>query len=89
MGTIVVHSRLRNAIELHVDEMFDGESGAYSINPGDLKTAKRKGDAVELRPGRNEIDADFWREWAEQNKDGGFLISGSLRAEEERKKEED
>lgn len=71
--TVVVTSRLRNAVSLRVDEMVGvdthGQIGYAAAAPGE-KMARQKGDRIELRPGRNEVDADFWREWQAQNKDG-------------------
>ncbi len=77
--TVTVHCHLPHAIALHVDEMHDREHGSYSINPTGVPTAKR-GEAVELRPGRNEVDAEFWRAWSEQSK--GTPLAGAFSAEE-------
>jgi hypothetical protein len=59
-----VHSGLPSAVELRLHDMTTAEHGAYSINPGDVKTAKRRNvPPVTIRPGLNFIDAAFWKEW--------------------------
>lgn len=62
MSTIVVFSRLQSAVELRLHELVEREPG--------IKTARRIGEPAVLRPGRNEVDAEWWRAWSEQNKDG-------------------
>lgn len=80
---MIVHSHLRNAIELRVYEMVEGESVSFSQNVSGTKTARRKGDGVVIAPGRNEVDDGFWREWSEQNR--GSALAAAF--EEEKKKE--
>lgn len=70
----VVHYSGRNRIALHVDEMVDV--------PGENIKVARRGPSVEIGPGRNEVGDDFWKAWSEQNKGGGMLARGVLRAEE-------
>jgi hypothetical protein len=84
MSPVIVHLLAPNAISLHVDEMRDagehGDHGAFSMNTPGTGTARR-GPEVELRPGRNEVDPDFWRAWAEQHK--GSSLLGMLRVEDQ------
>jgi len=76
MATVKVHSGLQNAIELRLHDMVAAEHGAYSINPG-IHTARRRDvPHVIVRPGLNEIDAAFWKEWDEQNE--GTALRGAL-----------
>lgn len=89
MPPVVVHLRAPNAISIHVDEMRDageGGHGAFSMNTPGTKTAMR-GPSIELRPGRNEVDPEVWKAWAEQNKDGGLLASGLIYVEDQQKTE--
>ncbi len=62
---IVVRSKLPNAVELRVDDLVE-------IDPG-VKIARRRAGVV-LKPGSNEISADFWQAWRAQNA-GGLLIT--------------
>lgn len=48
-------------------------------------TAHPVGLPIELRPGDNEVDSDFWRAWLEQNKGSALL---SVLAEQEPEKEQ-
>lgn len=78
MATVKVWSQLH--LELHVDEMMDGlGQHTFSPNPPGMKTARRKGPVVELKPGDNEVDADFWTAWLAQNKDGQLIKSGAVK----------
>jgi hypothetical protein len=45
------------------------------------RVARCVGHPVTLKPGVNEIDAEFWRDWLGQN--GGGLLAAHLVAEEE------
>lgn len=65
MSTIIVFSRLQSAVELRLHELVEREPG--------IKTARRVGEPAVLRPGRNVVDADFWRAWSEQHK-GGLAV---------------
>ena len=78
----MVHNTLAHGLELRLYEMIDAEHGAFSINPG-VTTARRKGVNVVLRSGRNEVDDEWWREWAEANKDGDLLKSHTIYAEDQ------
>lgn len=69
---IVVHLN-SHPITLRVDEIVAGEMG--------IKVAKAKREFT-LERGRNEIDADAWNEWFEQNKNGPLVTSGILKTEE-------
>ena len=64
MSTII-HSRVQNRVALRLDKMVDLPLG--------IKEARQEGDAVEVWPGRNEIDDAFWKKWCEQNKDGMLI----------------
>lgn len=77
--TTKVHSGLPSAVELRLHDLTMGEHGAFSINPGDVVTAKRRRNAlpVTIYPGLNYVDVAFWREWAKQN-EGSPLLSGLL-----------
>lgn len=83
MAVIKIKSDLENAVTLRVYEMMeDPGQHAFFPNQQGMMTARRKGDAVKIEPGTaTEVDADFWREWREQNKGGGLLTSGALREE--------
>lgn len=63
--TVKVRCPFRNGISLHIDEFVEGPMG--------IKTARPKGDAVVLKEGDNEVSAEFWRAWSEQQKDMGLL----------------
>lgn len=84
--TVKVTSALENRIQLRLYELVDGEHVSFSQNPTGTPTARRKGDAVTVTPGENEIDAGFWREWVKQNEGGNLLVSRSLveKTEQER-----
>ena len=58
-------SNLRGPVELRLHELVEREPG--------IKTARRIGEPAVLRPGRNEVDAEFWRAWSEQHK-GGLAV---------------
>jgi hypothetical protein len=73
----VVHNTLRHGLELRLYEHNDKGHGAFSFN-ADAMTAKRLGDPVVLRPGRNEVDDEFWAAWCEQYKGCGFLESHAI-----------
>ena len=70
MGIAVVHSHFPAPVQLRLYEMSDddGQVG-FSVNVTGVPTARRSGEPVVVRPGRNEIDVDFWKKWAAQNKD--------------------
>lgn len=68
MSTVVVRSKLENKVKIAVHELLDPAANGGIGFPG--VTSRRKGDFVELSPGLNEVDGDFWREWSEQNKVG-------------------
>lgn len=38
-----------------------------------IMVARRRGVPVVLTEGRNEVDDEFWRQWAEQNKGSDLL----------------
>lgn len=64
---IVVHSK--HAVELRLHRFVE-------VVPGlGIKESRPTGDAVELRAGRNEVGAEFWREWATQNAGTPLLAS--------------
>ena len=71
----VVYCSHANGVVLRRYETVDGPLGTKEIR------ADAKFLPVELKPGRNEIDDDFWRAWLDQNK-GGDLVSGGLVQEE-------
>jgi hypothetical protein len=74
MATVTVHNKHENAVELRVYDMSDddGQVG-FAVNVTGLKTARRRGQEVVLKPGENDIDADFWHDWVEQNKGTGLV----------------
>jgi hypothetical protein len=74
----VVHCRRSSGIVLRLYDMVDGPLG--------IKSARPKGDAVTLVPGRNEVDDEFWKAWLDGNKDDALLRDGVVRAEEEKEK---
>jgi hypothetical protein len=78
---VVVVSRLQNAIELRLYDMVEGEHIGFSQNVSGTPTARRNGDGVHVKPGRNRIDGEFWRKWFEANKTGGFVINELIVAE--------
>ncbi len=65
---MIVRSNFRMPIELRIHELADNGDGLG------IQVARPVGDAVVLRPGLNHVDAEFWRAWSGQNKDG-VLIS--------------
>lgn len=72
MAKVNVHSHFPAPLELRLYEMHDGEHAGFSQNVTGTPTARRLGDGVVIRPGRNEIEADFWSAWTEQNKGGAL-----------------
>jgi hypothetical protein len=68
VSTVVVHSKLENRVRIAVHELLDPAANGGIGLPG--VTSRRVSDWVEIVPGRNEVDGDFWREWSEQNKVG-------------------
>jgi hypothetical protein len=66
MPKTIVH--LRHApLTLRVDEMIEGPLG--------IREAKLKAE-IPLIEGRNEVDADAWAAWLEQNKAGPLVTQG-------------
>jgi hypothetical protein len=59
-------------ITLRVDEMIDGE----------IEKRARLKCEIPLNVGRNEVDADVWKEWLEMHKDSPLVTSGILKTEE-------
>jgi hypothetical protein len=56
MITVRVENKLKVSIRLHLDRFIPGNFGEREV--------RRIGSPVELRPGVNEVDAGFWRQWA-------------------------
>ena len=76
MGTVAVTSRLTHPVAMRVDEMVDSADhgqAAYSPNVPGLPTARQKGESVILKPGRNEVDTDFWQAWKAQHEAGDLF----------------
>lgn len=64
---------------LRIDEMVKGDGG--------IETARQVGE-IALERGANEVDADLWDRWFEQNKDGP-LVTGGIVAEEKPREDRD
>lgn len=64
MATVTVHSRLPSPVDLRVWRRFPSDSFAGALSAGPRASAP-----VTIRPGDNEVDVDFWRQWAEDHKD--------------------
>jgi hypothetical protein len=71
--TIKVRSHHSHPLALHLDKFIDVGFG--------LMEARQVGSDVVLRPGVNEVDADFWNKWHEQHKDEA-LASAFMALEE-------
>jgi len=63
-------------ITLRVDEMVPGELG--------IPAARQKFEFT-LAEGRNEVDAEMWKAWFEQNKAGPLVTGGIISVEEQDK----
>jgi hypothetical protein len=78
VASVIVRWRGTNRIVLRLDEMVEGlGQHAFFPNMQGTPTAKQIG-SVELVPGINVVDADFWQKWREQNKNGLFVTSGQV-----------
>lgn len=70
-----IQSRLPAPVALRLFKMLNDETGT--------PCARCIAGPVVLRPGVNEIDGDFWREWLEQNEGGLLAAHLAVIAEEE------
>lgn len=70
MGTVKVRCTVPTGVQLRNYEIQDGELG--------IKRAMPVGDPVELRPGDNEIDSDFWAAWFKQFENDALVKSGAI-----------
>ena len=77
---VVVRCNHRNGLVLRLYEMVPRLL--------DTKEALATGAVVELKPGRNEIDDEFWQAWLEQNKNSS-LIAGKIIEQEKDAQEKD
>lgn len=73
--TITIHCTVKNGLTLRLYEFKPDEAG--------IPVACRKGEPVELACGDNEVPADFWRSWLEQNPDSSLIAHGALRIHSE------
>jgi hypothetical protein len=69
---MIIRSRLENSVELRIHEMRDNGDGIG------VKVARQVGDGVVLKPGVNQVDDAWWRQWSSDNIDnplhGHFAI---------------
>lgn len=65
MTTVVL--RGISKLSLQLSEMVE------DIPRTGIMIARRRGVPVVLHEGRNEVDDQFWRSWADQNKGSGLL----------------
>ena len=73
MTKVAVHLN-HAALTLRVDKMVEGELG--------IKVAKQVAE-IPLVLGRNEVDADVWKAWHDQNKEGPLVKGGIISVEKQ------
>jgi hypothetical protein len=70
---VTIRSHLKNAVELKIHQMVDNGDGVG------VQVARQVGDAVVLRPGRNDVDGDWWDKWLSQHR--GTPLAASFTVE--------
>ena len=73
MSTIVVHSTLPAPVALRCFRLINDETGT--------PCSRVVAGPIVLKPGRNEVDDQFWAAWHEQHRD--TLLAAHLAVEEE------
>lgn len=77
MATVVIRSDFPSPVDLRVwRREEDSFREALSAGP-------RSGPPVTVRPGLNEVDADFWREWSKAH-EGSDLAAHLIEQTEQR-----
>lgn len=74
---VKVKSTLERPIELHLDDMRD-------VGLGIFEARRRRGSETTMRPGVNEVDADFWAAWRAAH-DGSPLAAAFVTIEQPKK----
>lgn len=76
MATVAVFLRGFPRLSIRLYEMVE------DVQNTGIMVARKRGDAVVLSEGRNDIDAEFWHRWREQNKASDLVMRSIITDDE-------